>query len=308
MNPERFYKNVGGLIDPDQLRSKKAAIVGLGSGGSRVAAELGRLGVSLFLVERPGELLEEHNLARHLLDYRSLGKPKLAETIKRIRLINPDTRLVSCPLDVVDEKDDLAAALERWGADLIVVCTDTEASKHAVNEVAVGLGVPQAGAGVYDGGVGGEIYWVKPGGACYGCIAAQLHPERGSPAHSASGSEGSGTDGDYGETNPGRGRSTCALNLDIAQIALLHARISLDLLLGDHAGSTGLPANINFCVFANRALPGIFARPWHGRFYSLPRRKECLCCGQPPDDVEREADRILSSLGTPPIPNGTSEL
>src|SRR5690348_16047351 len=44
MNPEQFYKRIAGIFAPERLWGKKVVVVGLGSGGCRVAAELGRLG------------------------------------------------------------------------------------------------------------------------------------------------------------------------------------------------------------------------------------------------------------------------
>jgi molybdopterin/thiamine biosynthesis adenylyltransferase len=311
MNRREYYKRANGLIDPAHLQSRRVAVVGVGSGGSRVAAELGRLGVSLLLIERPGERLQEHNLIRHLLDYRSLGKLKLAETARYLRFLNPSTRVKTSALDVVGQRDQCAQLLQRWKPDLLAVCTDNEPSKHAINEVAVRLRLIQCGAGVYDGGIGGEVYWSQPGGACYGCIAAQLHPERQSLPTTANIPEAdesdtlAGEDPQQGnvdvEAYSGRseeGRSTCALNLDIQQIALLHARICVDLILEEHAGKIGIPADANLCVFANRVVAGTFDQPWQAMFHHLPRREDCLCCGATPKGIEAAAAEILRSLSS----------
>src|SRR5512140_1885856 len=114
MDEAEFYKSISGIVEPSQLRSKRAAVIGLGSGGSRVAAELGRLGVELLLIERPNERLEEHNIVRHLLGYRSLGKPKLGEMLKYLRNLNPSVALHPFPLDVVHAPGVLEERLKLW--------------------------------------------------------------------------------------------------------------------------------------------------------------------------------------------------
>lgn len=288
MNRAEFYRPVASLVNPTILRQKKVAVVGLGSGGCRVAAELGRLGVQLLLIDRPNERLQEHNIVRHLLGYRSLGKSKLSEMVKYIRNLNPSVRVKTCALDVVQRPDLLARHLERWHPDVIAVCTDNEPSKHAVNDLALRLEVPQTGGAVYDGGIGGEVYRVRSGEACYGCLAAQLQLDRQTPK--------SNLPQDYSNPQAPESPTTCALNLDIEQIALLQSRLTLELLLGPAQGIMGLPAEVNLCVFANRVVPGTFTRPWHCEFFRVARRKDCLECGQATGELELEAARILSSL------------
>ena len=288
MNEREFYKRVAGVFQPQKLKSKSALVVGLGSGGCRVAAELGRLGLRLVLVERPGERLLEHNIVRHVLGCRSLGKSKLGEMASYIKNLNPAARVTARALDVVEQHSQFVRLLEQTRPDLIAVCTDNEPSKHRINEAALRLGIPQVGAGVYDGGVGGEVYLVRPGQACYGCIAAQIQPRRPAPPGRA--------DPDYSRLDLAEARATCALNLDIEQIALLHARLALNLLLGGEPDLIGIPARVNLCVFANRIVPGIFDRPLHGEFFCVPQDPECLLCGRRRENLEAEAEQILASL------------
>ncbi len=285
MNGVEFYRRVSDLLDVSRLQSKRVAVVGLGSGGCRVAAELGRLGVQLMLVERPAERLQEHNIVRHLLGYRSLGKTKLGQMAKYIRNLNPSAQVRCCALDVVERQESLERLLQRWRPDAIAVCTDNEPSKHAVNEVALRLAVPQTGGAVYDGGIGGEVYRIGRGQACYGCLAAHLQLDRQFARTS--------TLQDYSSPVNHEAPTTCALSLDIQQIALLQSRLTLELLLEPGPGLVGLPPEVNLCVFANRLVPGTFARPWHCEFFSIPRRNDCLCCGRTSDGFEREADNVL---------------
>jgi len=201
---------------------------------------LGRLGVQLLLLERSGERIKEHNIIRHILGYASLGRLKRREMVRYIKNVNPSVRIKTRPMDVTAEKEALASLVEQWRPDLIVVCTDDEPSKHSVNEVAMRREIPLVVAGVYDAGIGGEVIVVRPRSACYGCIAAQTQR----PSDLAA--QGSAID--YNHLDSDELRSTAALNLDIEQIASLHSRVALNLLLGGEPDLIGVPPDVNLFI------------------------------------------------------------
>ena len=294
MNEANYYKRVEQIFRPEQLRIKKVIVVGLGSGGSRVASDLGRLGVSLTLVDLPGELLEEHNILRHVLGYDALGKPKTTELARYIRNLNPNTVTECVELDVTDNQTSFNRLIERVRPDLLLACTDNQGSKHAINEAALRLGIPVVGAGVYDGGIAGEIFITHPGAACYGCIAAELQLTDSGPK--------TALNVDYNNLDLAETRSTSALNLDIAQIALIHARVALNLLLSGEVDLLGIPPEVNLIVFANRRVPGHFERPLHGDFFHIKSHPDCLVCGSPAQNVNAMAELILASLPVEPEP------
>ena len=91
---DNYFRRTQELLNPGILRTKTVGIVGAGSVGSRAAMELARAGVDhLLLFEKPGELLEEHNIVRHELGYSSLGKPKARELVLRLRDIRPPAKV-----------------------------------------------------------------------------------------------------------------------------------------------------------------------------------------------------------------------
>jgi hypothetical protein len=246
--------------------------------------------MGLLLVERPCERLEEHNIIRHPLGYSALGKSKLSQMVKFIRELNPSAQLETCALDVVEQAPEFSKRVSGWQPDLLAVCTDNEPSKHACNAIALALGVPQVGAGVYDGGVGGEVYRVLPGEACYGCLATHLQLKRQmlDPRPNV----------DYNSLPPDEAPSTTALNLDIEQLAILQSRWVIDTLLQDSSPDvcTGLPAQVNLWVFANRVVPGIFRRPLHAEFFSIPKDADCFNCGTAKAGLDQKANEILNRL------------
>jgi molybdopterin/thiamine biosynthesis adenylyltransferase len=288
MNRREFYKRMTSVFRPEVLGRRCVVVVGVGSGGSRAATELGRLGTPLVLIDLPGEKLEEHNIVRHELGYASLGKSKVTELARHIHNLNPDTPIECVELDVVTQRREFALLVERHHPDLLLLCTDNEPSKYVVNEVAVANGIPVVGAGVYDGGVAGEVFIVRRRAACFGCIAEQLQLQ---------------TTGlkkklnlDYNNLDLAEIRSTAALNLDIAQIALIQARVALNLLLASEPDLLGLPPKVNLIVFANRLVPGHFWRPLHAEFFYIRRNPACLVCGNRTEATEAEAKRIRRSL------------
>lgn len=288
MNRRNYYKRVRGLFRPHALRGKWALVHGLGSGGSREAAEFGRLGLNLLLADLPGEKLEEHNILRHELGYRSLGKPKTTELAAHIHNLNPDIEIVTTECDVVTQPDSFEAVLDRRPVDIVLSCTDSAPSRQAINALCVARSLPMVGAAVYDGGVGGEVYRMSPGKACYACISAVIGDGQARTARRRR--------INYENPNQRELRSTSALNLDITQIAILQARVALQVLLGPEAPITGLPPEVNVIRFANRGHPDVLPRPYHAEFFVVERRPDCLVCGAKPDNLSPEDHDILAGL------------
>ena len=264
-------------------------VIGAGSGGGRTATELGRLGLPLTIVDLPGENLEEHNIVRHELGYDSLGKLKITELAGHIHNLNPETPITCFELDVTKQRDEFARLVESQKPDVLVAATDNLASKHSINEVALRHGVPVVGAGVYDGGIAGECYITRPGAACFACLATHLQLEEIAPKKELN--------IDYNNLDLDAIRSTAALNLDIAQIALIQSRVVLNLLLGGEPDLIGIPEEYNLIVFANRRVPGHFERPLHADFIHYSRLSDCLVCGNhSTPDITHEAEQILAAL------------
>ena len=106
---------------------------------------------------------------------------------------------------------------------------------------------------------------------------------------------------DYNHLDVDEIRSTCALNLDIAQIALLHARVCLHWLVDGEPDLLGLPPEVNFITFANRVVAGVFEQPFTAKFYALAPHPACLICGTPAT-ASASAEAVLASLFTSPSP------
>lgn len=286
MNRAELFKRTSAILDPEVARRETILSVGCGSLGSRVAEEAARFGVgALILVDRPGERLEEHNIIRHPLGYSSLGRGKGEALRDRLLDINPECRVETVETDVTQNRDTLSGLLR--DATLAVVTTDNEPSRHAVNQAAVALGVPLVHAGVFDGGCGGNAGRVLPGRACYACVAAQLRISLPMPSPDAPAPV------DYSRM-PDEHPPTAALNIDIAQIALVAARIILLHIQAKH--QRDLDWEGNYILFGNRAVPDVFPRMLHSDIWDIPRLDGCLVCApdiRSPEVYQRLASEIL---------------
>lgn len=271
MNDE-YYRRVEGLVDAARLRTQRVAVCGVGSGGGFIAEELARLGFHLLLLDFEAERLEPHNIIRHLLGADHLGETKHRAVAEHLRRTCPMATVSSVGIDVVQEHDRLLTVFREFRPDLIVAATDNEGSKFALDQIARVLGIPVIGGGVYNGGVGGEVYLSEPHSACYGCIFEKLQPgnaHRHAPVSV-----------DY--TNPGQPQlsASSALRLDILQIAALTVRMVLRrLLAAEGEEAFGMPANANVVIFANRRMPGVFERGLTPRWYRVVSARGCLICG-----------------------------
>ena len=251
------------VVDVATLEAKTAFVVGLGSGGSAVALELAKAGVGRFILIDP-DVIEEANLIRHECDARYLSWNKAEAVADLIRHRNPDALVTT----VTEDAFDLGPRLERHvaAADLVAVCTDTEASKHLLNRLCTISGKPAVYAGVYERGTGGEVIRCLGSAedACYACIASALKEEVPIPEPGEL---------DYGLLDEaGRLRGAPGLGLDVRLIALVHAKVCLGTLLDSHdiAG--------NVVLFGTAAVEGLFPRPFASATMRISAQDGCLVC------------------------------
>ncbi|MEI7837712.1 MAG: ThiF family adenylyltransferase [Planctomycetota bacterium] len=296
INRDELFRRTRAALNPDIAREEVFAVLGLGSGGARVAEEMARFGVGrLILVDLPGERLEESNVIRHPLGYSSIGRLKTEAMAERLLDINPACDVQAEELDIVLEPVRLLALL--LNATQILLCTDNEESKHVANRVALAVRVPMVFAGVFDGGCGGEAGRAMPGQACYACIAAALNRSAISPMPEKT--------FDYSTPGQDEFRGTAALNIDIAQIALIQARMALLTMLAKADPSQEIGAN--YILFGNRPVPGLFPRMLHSQMQTIPRNPACMVCGDAglsEEEATREAAEIEASANCTTPPEG----
>jgi len=286
MDRKQYYRTLPESVGRDCLQANRLAIVGCGSVGSHLTDSVGRLGLPLVLVDLPGERLEEHNIIRHVLGYPWHEKLKIEGIRAHIGDLNPECPVTLVEADVVQQPDILRDALR--GCTHMACCTDNEPSRHATNQIALSLGLPCAYGGVYQNGIGGEVFMARPGGACYACLSGHL--KRPVVPDSEDGPRV-----DYLNPETLEKEVVPYLNLDVCQIALLQARVILGEMLQDITPEQVLKGN--FLLFGNRSYEGLFDCPYDHRVWSIPRNEACLVCGDADDNehVSREAARIRAA-------------
>lgn len=263
------WQRLEGLFDNEALRGRRVIVVGLGSGGSTVALELAKAGAGRFTLIDP-DRLEVTNLIRHECDDRYLGWNKAEAVADLIRHRNPEAGTEVVPSDVFGLGERLETLVA--SAALVAVCTDGEPPKHLLNRLCITAGVPAVYAGVYEGGVGGEVIRCSGGtdDACYACVTSVLKES----APIAIGDE----DLDYGAIAPdGTIRGAPGLGLDVRMVALIHAKTCLLSLLGNTGGAVP-QLRENVVLFGTAPVEGLFPRPYASALLNVARQEGCLAC------------------------------
>jgi molybdopterin/thiamine biosynthesis adenylyltransferase len=153
----------------DRLKESVVAIIGLGSGGSRMAVGLARSGVSRFRLADPDQLAVE-NVSRHECTLLDIERYKVEAVKERMLMINPRAEIQTFPCDIL--KKECTKERVFAGADLVVASTDRKAVQMKVNEECFNRNVAGLFTGCYDEARAGEILYVVPGETiiCYECL------------------------------------------------------------------------------------------------------------------------------------------
>ena len=154
----RLFSRNTGLLESSVMSDKTALIVGCGSVGALIALELARAGVGHFILI-DGDTLEIHNICRHQLGFRDLGRYKVDAVADAIHNINPYAEvhtfrgyLQEIPPEILDGFQD----------GIVVGCGDNRESSAEANELAEVLKVPFVATGCWQRAHAGEIFYWAP--------------------------------------------------------------------------------------------------------------------------------------------------
>jgi molybdopterin-synthase adenylyltransferase len=147
-----------------RLRDASAVVVGAGALGSPVLAYLVGAGVGRVGVVDDGEV-ELSNLPRQPLHFSpDVGVNKSVSATSKLNLMNPTVMVETYPARL----EETNAEAIFTGADVVVDCSDTFATRYVVNDACCVLGTPLVEAGVL--GFDGVVMAIRPGeSACYRC-------------------------------------------------------------------------------------------------------------------------------------------
>jgi len=299
---DEIFSRVKGIFETDKLKDKLFTIFGLGSIGSLVAVELAKCGASHFRFA-DFDTLEVYNIIRHACGLRDIDRYKTEAVKDCILNINPEAKIECFNVDAVENESILDTLIR--GADLLLVCTDSELSKYKINKYCIrlwqeeGIVVPAIYAGAYERAFGGDLMRVIPGETpCYDCVIGsvqQMSSWESKPKGPVAYSELESAE-DF--------RAEPGLGLDVHFIALIQAKLALlTVLRGSDSDLEDIP--YNFLFWGNRK-EWIFPEPFKCIYANIKKRKDCPTCskwesweeklGMDRDQMEKEAKTLLKEL------------
>lgn len=268
MKPQNPFSTENARRDPlhPPLSDKIACIVGLG-GAADIALDLLRSGVSKFHLYDP-DVLESGNLVRHACGSRYVGMNKAEATRAMLE------EYAGIPLsgihtgkDVFDSDSEFEQAVRN--SDIVIVGTDTDASRAYVNDLVVESATKAVFVSMFENGCGGEVFAFRPEECCYGCL--MLHQERHEFLERY---EKTARKPDCSSVRDVR--SMPGLGVDQRFLSAMASRISLDLLLEDQNHS--LPEiGSNWIVFSVSGISEILEEPFSSLRYRMRRHADCRC-------------------------------
>ena len=148
----------------ERLRSASATVIGAGALGSPAAtylaaAGVGRLGI---VDEDEVELSNLHRQPLHLSP--DVGARKAENAAVKLGFLNPEVVVEPFPARL----EEMNAEALLTGADVVVDCSDSFATRYLVNDTCCELGLPLVEGGLL--ALSGLVMSIRPGeSACYRC-------------------------------------------------------------------------------------------------------------------------------------------
>jgi molybdopterin-synthase adenylyltransferase len=156
----------------ERLSKASAVVVGAGALGSPAATYLAAAGVGrLGIVD--GDWVEISNLQRQFLHYTpDIEAQKSESAAQKLGVLNSEITVEPYPVEV--DEENVAAIVA--GADVVLDCTDSFASRYLINDACCAQRVALVEAGAL--GFGGMVMAIRPGEtACYRCAFPTAPPD-----------------------------------------------------------------------------------------------------------------------------------
>ena len=267
------FSRLKGVFDTQVLSPKTVSVVGVGSGGSIGAMELAKAGVRNFILV-DFDRLKAHNISRHACGLADVGRFKTRAVRDAILQRNPNATVACHEADITENGELLDHIVA--SSDLVFVATDNELSRYLINEACLAAGTPAVYGGAYERAFAGEVVRVVPGEAgCYACVRQGLASTMRSIS---SQQEFDYTDDSEFQAEPG-------LGIDVAFIALIHAKMALMTLLRGTASDLG-DLDAQMIIWTNSARPQdgeLFQRSLTCHLVRVAKSDDCPSCGEVPD-------------------------
>src|SRR5689334_18402084 len=135
---DRTFERIESLFDIASFANVKVLVVGCGSGGASVALQLVMSGIRNFtLIDN--DILGPENVIRHVCGRRYIGQKKVDAVADVLLDRNPNANLMKVDADIMSYPD---LAPQIAAADVVVLATDNEPTRYAINDLCVRNQVP----------------------------------------------------------------------------------------------------------------------------------------------------------------------
>ncbi|MEM2145577.1 MAG: ThiF family adenylyltransferase [Candidatus Jordarchaeaceae archaeon] len=267
VSQNNIYSRIRRIVDTDLLKGKRVTVVGLGTGGSRVALELAKAGVGNFaLIDY--DRLETHNISRYVKGVSDLGRLKVNVVADLLLDINPEIRVSKHPLRIDKYPDEFSKIVN--GSDVVVDATGSPLINQFVNSTCWKLGVPSVYAGAFERAIGLYVLSVQPPDTpCYNCVFEDVFSRYTPPKPEFL---------DYTEvSDPSELRAEPGLSISVGFGALFQAWYVLQILLGKESRIGAIDyqmilwGNRKEWIFKERKIPSLM-------FVRTERKKDCPVC------------------------------
>ena len=223
-----FSRNQG-ILESDAMKKMHVILAGTGSGGSEIGLALVRSGVGEVTL-CDDDIFGYHNICRHQCGVLDVGKYKVDAVGDRMLQINPDLELHKFT-DQIQKiySGDLEKLIT--GNTILLCCTDNRHAGYVCNEIAEQFQIPMITAGCGARASSGEVFYWKPGLACYACAVGE---DKGVDYTGREFRSRYYID----EAEVAKADFQPGLALDISPVSLFVAKLAIDLLMEKEDGYT----------------------------------------------------------------------
>jgi len=276
MKRDRTFDRIEKLFDVGLFADVKVLVVGCGSGGGNVALHLVMSGIRNFaLIDR--DVLEPENVIRHICGRRYVGEKKVDAVAEVLKDRNPKAKIAKIDADIMSFGK-LEKEVRR--SDVVVLATDNEPSRYAVNEICVRNEIPFVVGRVFTRGIGGEVFAYRPQtGGCLACLESFLQrTDFREGIHEIDLVSEEEREQVYG-MEVAEIKDSPGLAVDISFITSIHTRFVLDAItrgLKDRTEYLSL-LDENYVIWGNRPMRP-FTRHFQLQRFQLSRQEQCAVC------------------------------
>jgi molybdopterin/thiamine biosynthesis adenylyltransferase len=301
-----YFDRIKKIVDVKYLLKKKVTIIGVGTGGSRIALELVKSGIGT-LTLFDFDTIEVENVVRHICTLDDVGRYKTLAVKDVLKKINPNINVKTYESDV--RKISEISEKEINESDLVIESTGIPEICYYINEICTKKRIPVIFGGVYERGIGGFVMRYIPfKTACFSCVFDLIYKSSPKPTLTDEQRSIYSEISDISELKAEPG-----LSIDLGFISLLHTRMALLTLLKDTKNSI-TDFGGDFIFWANEPWGTLFNKPLSYKLVRTRINPLCPACQRnkwtknkfkelgieriTAQDIEQDAKKLLKNITT----------